>query len=303
MEASKKPKKFQGIKISQRPLTEKIEPLLYLSPALLLLGIFLFWPFFQTIIRSLHITDNLGRNALFVGLENYIELFKNSSFHNSLIVTILFVFIVVIVGVLLGFFTALLCQRTFPGIRLFSAAYALPIAIATSGIALVFQVMLNQSIGIVNQVLGTDINWLADPTYALLSIGILTGWLNSGLNFLYFSAGLSSIDESLYESASIDGANWWNKIRHITIPSLKPITFFVVVTNIINAFQGFAQIRILTGGGPGESTNVIVYDIYRNAFMNYRYGYASAESIVLFVIVVILTIIIFKVNKGGRINA
>src|SRR5699024_2283730 len=145
--------------------------------------------------------------------------------------------------------------------------------------------------------------WLADPTYALLSIGILTGWLNSGLNFLYFSAGLSSIDESLYESASIDGANWWNKIRHITIPSLKPITFFVVVTNIINAFHVFAHIRILTGGGPVEFIHVIYYDIYRNAFMNYRYGYASADSIVLFVIVVILTIIIFKVNKGGRINA
>ncbi|RKJ24543.1 sugar ABC transporter permease, partial [Butyricicoccus sp. 1XD8-22] len=116
-------------------------------------------------------------------------------------------------------------------------------------------------------------------------------------------AGLAGIDRSLYESASIDGANRWNKFRFITIPSLKPITFFVVVTNVINAFQGFAQIKILTSGGPGESTNVIVYDIYRNAFMNYRYGYASAESIVLFIIVMILTIIMFKMSKGGRINA
>ena len=203
----------------------------------------------------------------------------------------------------MGFFTALLCQKSFPGIRAFSAAYALPVAIASSGIALVFQVMLNQSIGILNQILGTDINWLADPTYALLSVGILTGWLNSGINFLYFSAGLAGIDKSLYESASIDGANWWNKFRYITLPSLKPITFFVVVTNVINAFQGFAQIKILTGGGPGESTNVIVYDIYRNAFMNYRYGYASAESIVLFVVVMILTLIMFKMSRGGKINA
>lgn len=285
------------------PVTKKIEPYVYLIPAAVIMAIFIFWPFLQTIIRSLYSTDSLGRNALFIGLGNYIELFTSSSFYNSLIVTVLFVAIVVVFGVVLGFVTALLCQRTFPGIRVFSAAYALPIAVASSGIALVFQVMLNQSIGIVNQMLGTNINWLADPTYALLSIGILTGWLNSGINFLYFSAGLSSIDQSLYESASIDGANGWNKFRYITLPSLKPITFFVVVTNIINAFQGFAQIRILTGGGPGEATNVIVYDIYRNAFMNHRFGYASAESIILFLIVMVLTIIMFKLGRGGRINA
>src|SRR5699024_7053349 len=110
MEASKKPKKFQGIKISQRLLTEIIEQLLYLSPTLFLLSIFLFWSFFKSNIRSVHITDNLRRNSLFVDLEKYIELFKCSSFHNSLIVTNFFDFIVVIVGVLLGFFTALLCQ-------------------------------------------------------------------------------------------------------------------------------------------------------------------------------------------------
>lgn len=303
MELSKKMKR-PGVKNhSNEPWPKKVEPYLYLIPVALIMGLFIFWPFIQTINRSLYSTDSLGRNALFVGLENYIELFTSSSFYNSLIVTILFVAIVVVFGVVLGFVTALLCQRSFPGIRIFSAAYALPIAVASTGIALVFQVMLNQSIGIVNQILGTDINWLADPSYALLSVGILTGWLNSGINFLYFSAGLSGIDQSLYESASIDGANGWDKFRYITLPSLKPITFFVIVTNIINAFQGFAQIKILTAGGPGEATNVIVYDIYRNAFMNYRYGYASAESIVLFVVVMILTIIMFKMGRGGRINA
>ncbi|WP_036179720.1 carbohydrate ABC transporter permease [Ureibacillus massiliensis] len=303
MELSKKLKRTPRKKERKEPLILKVEPYTYLIPAALIMGLFTFWPFFQTIIRSLYLTDNLGRNALFVGFENYIELFTSSSFYNSVLITVLFVIIVVVVGVVLGFCTALLCQRTFPGIRFFSAAYALPMAVASSGIALVFLVMLNQSIGIVNQMLGTNINWLADPNYALLSIGVLTGWLNSGINFLYFSAGLAGIDRSLYESASIDGANRWNKFRFVTIPSLKPITFFVVVTNVINAFQGFAQIKILTSGGPGESTNVIVYDIYRNAFMNYRYGYASAESIVLFIIVMILTIIMFKMSKGGRINA
>ena len=120
------------------------------------------------------------------------------------------------------------------------------------------------------------------------------------MNFLYFSSGLASIDESLYESGSIDGANGFQKFIFITLPSLKPTLFFVIVTNVINAFQGFGQINILTKGGPGQSTNVIVYDIYRNAFMNYRYGFASAESVVLFIIVMILTVIMFKFRKGAN---
>ena len=111
---------------------------------------------------------------------------------------------------------------------------------------------------------------------------------------------MASIDDALYESASIDGANSLQKFLNITIPSLGPTFFFVIVTNVINAFLGFGQINILTKGGPGETTNVIVYDIYKNAFMNYRYGFASAESVVLFVIIMILTIIMFIIR--GRSN-
>lgn len=166
--------------------------------------------------------------------------------------------------------------------------------------ALVFKVMLNQSVGILNVILKTNVNWLADPNWALVSVGILTAWLNSGMNFLYFSSGLAGIDDSLYEAASIDGANGWNQFKHVTLPSVRPIMFFVIVTNIINAFQSFGQIKLLTQGGPGEATNVIVHDIYKNAFMNYRYGYASAESVVLFFIVMILTIIAFRSNGDNN---
>ncbi|MGI5949204.1 carbohydrate ABC transporter permease [Peptoniphilus sp.] len=266
----------------------------YLLPAMTVFIIFTFYPFVETLIRSLHSTDNMGANKDFVGFKNYVTLFNSSAFYNSIVVTLMYVVIVVIIGVLLGFLTAMLCQKTFPGIKIFSAAYALPMAIASSGMALVFKVMLNPSIGIINIILNSKANWLVNPKLALLSVGILTGWLNSGMNFLYFSAGLAGIDDSLYESAKIDGANSFNEFIYITLPSLGPIIFFVVVTNIINAFQSFAQIKLLTGGGPGDSTNVIVHDIYKNAFMNYRYDMASAESIILFVIIMLLTLIIFK---------
>lgn len=276
-----------------------INAYLFLLPSLAALIVFVFIPFFQTLERSLYLTDNMGKNALFIGLENYILLFKDPSFYNSLFVTLNYVAIVVVVGVLLGFTTALLCQKSFPGVKIFSTAYALPLAIASSGMALVFGVMLNQTTGILNRLLHTNINWIADPKYAIWSVGILTGWLNSGMNFLFFSSGLAGISENLYESASIDGANQFHKLIYITIPSLMPITFFVVVTNIINAFQSFGQIKLLTQGGPGESTNVIVHDIYRNAFMNYRYGYASAESVILFFIIMIFTYFMFRARKRG----
>lgn len=276
-----------------------IEPYIYLVPAFIVFVMFTFWPFIRTIYRSLFLTDNRGLEAVFVGLKNYVDLFTSSSFQNSLWVTAQFVVLVLIFGVTFGFMTALLCNTKFPGLRIFSTIYAMPMAVASSGIALVFNIMLNQNIGILNQLLGTDIAWLANPKWALLSVAFLTGWLNSGINFLYFSAGLSNIDGSLYESASVDGADGWNKFKYITLPSLKHILFFVIVVNIINAFQSFGQIKILTKGGPGESTNVIVYDIYRNAFENFRFGLASAESVILFVIISILTIVMFKFQAKG----
>ena len=285
----------------EKTLAKKVQPFIYLLPALLILACFMFWPFIQTIYRSLFLTDRMGANASFLGWGNYAELFASASFWNSVLVSLKFVLIVVVTGVLIGFTTALLCQKTFPGIKFFSASYAMPMAIASAGMAMIFQVMLNPTVGVINKIFGMTTSWLTNPDLALFAVAFLTGWLNSGMNFLYFSSGLASIDDSLYEAASIDGANNWHQFTNITLPSLKPTLFFVVVTNVINAFQSFGQINILTKGGPGQSTNVIVYDVYRNAFMNYRYGFASAESVVLFVIVMILTILMFMTRRERKV--
>ena len=195
----------------------RIEPYLYIVPSFILFAVFLFYPFFKTIYLSLYKTNKMGEAKLFVGLDNYIDLFQSSSFYNSLAVTLIFVVIVVTVSMLLGLVTAVLCNRTFPGIRAFSTAYALPMAIASSSAAMIFQIMLHPTIGIVNKLFGTDINWLNDPNTALICVAILTAWLNSGINFLYFSAGLSSIDETIYERASVDGANGVQKFFNLIL--------------------------------------------------------------------------------------
>ncbi|MGB4609411.1 MAG: sugar ABC transporter permease [Saccharofermentanales bacterium] len=287
----------------EKSFKQKLQPWGYLLPTIVILAIFMFIPFFQTIIRSLFFTDNFGKMQNFIGLNNYIELLTSGSFWNSVWVSFRFVLVVVLVGVVLGFVSALLTQKAFPGLAFFSTSYATPMAIASVGMALIFQVMLNPSVGIINKILGAQGNMLADPGKALVIVAILTAWLNSGMNYLYFSSGLASISDSLYEAASIDGANGFQQFLNITIPALRPTTFFVIVTNIINAFQSFGQINILTKGGPGESTNVIVFDIYREAFMNYRYGFASAESVILFLIILALTILMFYLrSKGGKVQ-
>lgn len=287
--------KMKKYKISMR----NISPYVYLVPSLLIFGIFLFYPFFKTIYLSLYKTNKMGQARLFVGFGNYKDLLTSPSFYNSLIVTVEFVVIVVIGSMLLGLIGALLCNKAFPGIRIFSTAYALSMAIASSSAAMIFKIMLDPTIGIVNKLLKLDINWIQDPKYALISVAVLTAWLNSGINFLYFSAGLSNIDESIYERAAVDGANGIQMFFKLTLPGLSPILFYTVVVNIIQAFQSFGQVKILTQGGPGESTNLIVYSIYRDAFFNYRFGSAAAQSVILFLIIMALTLVMFKIEKKG----
>ncbi len=269
----------------------------YLVPSLFIFGVFLFYPFFKTIYLSAFKTDNMGQAKIFVGAGNYIDALTSESFQNSLKVTLIFVVIVVVVSMLIGLFTAVLCSKAFPGLRIFSTAYALPMAIASSSAALIFKIMLNPSIGIINKILGMDINWLNDPRYALIVVALITAWLNSGINFLYFSAGLGNIDETIYERASVDGASGIQQFFRLTIPGISPILFYTVVVNVIQAFQSFGQVKILTEGGPSESTNLIVYSIYRNAFFNFKFGSAAAESVILFIFVMILTLIMFRIEK------
>ncbi len=277
----------------------KINPYFYLVPSMLIFAVFLFYPFFKTIYLSLYKTNKMGEAKLFVGLENYKALLSSPSFHNSLKVTLIFVSVVVIGSMLLGLVAAVLCNKAFPGIRFFSTAYALPMAIASSSAAMIFQIMLHPAVGIVNKLLNLDINWLNDPKTALWCVAILTAWLNSGINFLYFSAGLGNIDETIYERASVDGASGIQQFFSLTLPGLSPIMFYTLVVNIIQAFQSFGQIKILTEGGPNESTNVIVYSIYRDAFFNYRFGSAAAQSVILFLIVMVITLIMFRMEKKG----
>ncbi len=281
----------------RKTLFSALEPYVYLLPAFLVFGTFLFYPFLKTLYVSCFLTNKYGQAKVFVGLGNYADILQNPSFWNSLWITLQFVLMVAVGGLIVGLFTSLLTAKAFPGRTFAVTTYAMPIAIASAAASMTFRMILHPTTGLLNNLLGTAINWRGDPAWALLSVAVMTVWLSSGINFIFLSAGLRNIPDELYEAASIDGAGYFGKLWYVTLPSLSPALFFQIVINVIYAFQSFSQIRLLTDGGPGEATNVIVYAIYRDAFFNFRFGTASARSVVLFVLILIVTLIQFSMEK------
>lgn len=283
--------------MKKKTLFRTVEPYLYLLPAMLLFAAFLFYPFFKTIRLSFARTTPLGDVSAFVGLDNYISIFTSESFLNSLIVSFKYAAMTVVFSIALGFILAVSSNEKIRGKNFFRTIYALPMAISAAAASAVFMFIFHSSLGILNKILGTHIGWLIDAKYALISVTIVTVWMNIGLNFIFLTSALQSVPHELYECASIEGAGFFDKHRYITIACISPTLFFLLIINVINALQAYAQVNMLTQGGPAKSTNVIVYEIYVEAFMNSRFGVACAESVILFLILMLLTIIQFRLEK------
>ena len=271
---------------------------LYLLPSIILFAVFLFYPMIRTIYLSFFLTDQNGNAAVNVGFENYSYLLTSPAFLNSMKATGLFVLYTVPIGIILALFFALLANEKLKGIGFFRTMYSSTMGISVAASSVIWLFLFHPSVGVFNRILLVldlpQIQWLLDPEWALISIAISTIWMNTGFSFLILLGGLQNIDEHLYESSRIDGAGYFYRLRRITIPMLSPTLFFIVTISLINAFQTFGQIDILTKGGPSQSTNLIVYSIYREAFINYQFGTASAQAVILFVIILVVTILQFK---------
>lgn len=276
-----------------------MEPYLYLIPSLTIFGVFVYFPFFKTIYLSLMSTDSKGDVKKFIAFENYKEIIKSSEFINSIMVTIKFVLMTSIIAIIIGIILALLANSKLKGSRIYEVMYAMPMSVASASAAIIWMMLFHPSIGFINYIFKLNIGWLIDPKWALISVAIVTIWMNIGLNFIFILTGLKGIPKELNESADIDGATHMKKLFNITLPMISPTLFFVVFINIINSFQAFGQVNIMTKGGPGNATNLLVYGIYREAFFNNRIETASAQSIILFLIMLVITIIQFKFERKG----
>jgi sn-glycerol 3-phosphate transport system permease protein len=277
--------------------------LLYLLPSLVAFAIFVFYPVLKSIWISLHADNPFGGTSnIFVGLDQYKNALSSESYRNSLKITFLYALYTVPLGLLVALLLAVMANLRLRAISVFRVAFAITIGVSVGAGAVIFALLYNPSVGALNyfltQVGLSPIQWLTHTNSALWAIAIGTIWLGLGFNFTILLSGLQGIPEELYESAKIDGASPGRMFFNVTLPLLSPTLFFVSVISVIAAFQSFAQIDILTKGGPAGSTNVVVYSIYRDAFFNFHSAYASAQAVILFVILVALTGIQFKSLEG-----
>ncbi len=239
-----------------------------------------------------------GKIAGFAGISNYLNLIKSESFLNTLVVTFKFVLMTVVPSIFIGLLMALITNNKLKFKGLFTTMYAMPMAVSSSSAAIIWLLLFNPSIGMINYLLRLKINWFTSSAWGIVALTIVNVWLNAGVNYIFINAGLKNIPKELYESAYVDGAGYFTILKKIIIPCLSPTLFFVTVITVINTFQTFGTVNIMTSGGPSESTNLIVFSIYRNAFFNNKLGTASAESVILFLIMLAVTLFQFKYEKS-----
>ena len=238
----------------------------------------------------------------FIGLDNYKQLLKDDNFKISFFNSILFMVISVPITLFLSMLIAVALNQGIRFVKVFRTAVFLPYVTATIAVAAVWQLIFNPTMGPINGVLmnfGIDQppGWLSSPTWALISVSIVYIWHSVGYYMVLFLAGLQGIPDYLYEAAELDGAGPVRKFFNITVPMLSPVLFFTTIIGVINSFKVFDLIYVLTGGGPGRSTHVLVYDIYNTAFKQFEYGYASAMAYVLFLLILVISIIQFRGQK------
>ena len=278
----------------------KVVPYLYILPNMILFITFMIIPIFMTFYYGTVKWNGLG-TPKFIGLENYLYIFKDKVFLKSIFNTFYYVIATVPLLMVLALFFAVLLNNHIPLRGLIRSAVYAPAVVSTVVVGTVFTWIFQDQLGLINYILtslgGTAIKWNNDPRFAMLMLIVATVWQKTGYNMVIYLAGLQGIPTELLEAATIDGANTWQKFRYITIPLLKNTHMFVMITCMINAFRSFDLVYTMTQGGPLNSTKTMVMYVYEQAFNKNYYGRAAAAGVVLFVFMVILTLIRFKIEK------
>lgn len=268
----------------------------FILPALIGTFIFIIIPVIFSFGLSFMNWDLLNK-AQFVGLQNYIDIFTEPLFGKILLNTFVYAISTSIFAVIIPLILASILNSKIRGSDFFKTAYFLPFITPMIVIAVVWQWIFDPNIGILNHVLNLNINWLYDVNFAMPALIIVSVWKLIGYNMVIFLSGMSMINQSLFEASKIDGANAFNTFRFVTVPLLSPTIFFVVVITCISSFQVFDLIYMMTQGGPLDSTNVLVYAVYKNAFEYFKIGKASAIAYILFAIILALTLIQWQLRK------
>ena len=260
---------------------------LFLAPALILLGIFLFYPIAYLLYLSFTTDSFTVEGIRWVGFRNYLRLFADSDFWQVIGNTFYFAIATVIPTIVIPLGLATILNQSLPLQSFFRTAYFIPSITSLVAVGLGFR-WLFQTQGLVNDLLTTlgfnPIPWLSSTVWAMPVLILLSTWKQIGFNLVVFLGGLQTIPQSRYEAAELDGANNWAKFWYITLPGLRPTIVFAIVTTTIFTLRSFEQVYIITGGGPLNSTNLLVYYIYEQAFARFEFGYAAAAATILLMV-------------------
>ncbi|WP_018899334.1 sn-glycerol-3-phosphate ABC transporter permease UgpA [Rhizobium sp. 2MFCol3.1] len=276
----------------------RLLPYLLIAPQLLITIVFFVWPAVQAVWQSFLRQDPFGLKDTFVGLANYSRLLQDPDYLNSLTVTFVFSIGVTVLSMGLSLLFAICVNRVIRSQRFYTTLLVWPYAVAPAASGLLWWFMFNPSVGIIPYVLehfGYSWNHRLNPNNAMILIIIAAAWKQISYNFLFFVAGLQSVPHSLTEAAAIDGAGPIKRFWTVVFPLLSPTTFFLAVINITYAmFDTFPIIDAATSGGPSQSTNILVYKVYADGFVGLNLGPSAAQSVVLMLIVVVLTVVQFR---------
>ncbi|HEV8306036.1 MAG TPA: sugar ABC transporter permease [Methylomirabilota bacterium] len=292
---------------SRRPIVARLRArhlfhaYLFVAPVLLLFGVFRVVPAVQTLLYSVYKVELVRGRFTFLGLENFQALLADPGFRKAAVNTLVYVAAIVPISAALGLGLAVLFNTRFRLRELFKAIYFAPMVTSTAAAAMVWWWLYNPQFGLFNVLLRLvgipDQPWLMSSRTALVSIIIFSIWKSLGYNMIIYLAGLQAIPAQFYEAATIDGAGAPARFWRISVPLLAPTTTFLLIYNSILAFQVFDQVFVLTGGGPAGATNVVVLEVYRQAFERYNFGYAAAEATVLFVLILGVTVLQYVYSR------
>jgi multiple sugar transport system permease protein len=268
---------------------------LFILPSFIHLLLFLLIPVVFSFFLSFHKWDQPRfQEAPFIGLDNYNFLMGDRRFWQSMVNSAYYTALSVPLGMGFSLLIAVVLNQKLKGVTLFRTLFFMPVISSWVAVSIIWVTLLDPNVGIVNYLLKSvglhPVNWLGDPRSAMPSLVIIAIWKGAGFNMVIWLAGLQAIPQELYEAAAIDGASRWQSFWRITLPLLAPTSFFLAITGVIGSFQVFSPVYVITKGGPLDSTDVAVFHIYRRAFQEFDFGYASAQAWVLFAVIFIATL-------------
>lgn len=275
----------------------QFEPLAYLLPALLFFFLFTYYPFIKTVFNSFFLTNFMGVRREFVGLENYLRIFQDKDFLAAVKNTFLYVLTSVPVSVFIALVLAMVASRKTLCSPVYETMYALPMAMSSSVCAMIFELMYNPSLGILNELLGTNISWLTDSRFTIYAISFISVWMNIGYNFLFLLAAVRNVPADLIEAATMEGTGAVRLTTRIILPIISPTVFFLIINSLAKSMMMSGLVIILSDGGRSGSASTMISYMYTQSVnaQNYNNGYAAA--VIAFLITFAMMLLSFGFEK------